>query len=201
MGLKERDDWQEGMDEVEAKAGFGDSEDGDDLEDEGEDATVETLNEDEIGLSDDVDGEEGQDEDNYEIKQQKTVDAGELSSFQQLPVEKVPEGHKPEPELPSIFDGGPLSHSADEPPSSPTHLAEKLDAAKARMLANLQAGETSTETLEKPSQPTSVEEPALAALSLSNTKATVDMIITIAGEVYGQRDLLEFRSVWREVEP
>lgn len=30
----------------------------------------------------------------------------------------------------------------------------------------------------------------------SNTRATLDMIILIAGEVYGQRDLLEFRDVW-----
>lgn len=31
-----------------------------------------------------------------------------------------------------------------------------------------------------------------------NTQATIDMIITIAGEMYGQRDLLEFREVWGE---
>jgi Survival motor neuron (SMN) interacting protein 1 (SIP1) len=29
-----------------------------------------------------------------------------------------------------------------------------------------------------------------------NTRATIDMILTIAGELYGQRDLLEFREVW-----
>jgi hypothetical protein len=32
--------------------------------------------------------------------------------------------------------------------------------------------------------------------SKSNTRATVDMIITVAGEIYGQRDLLEFRREW-----
>lgn len=30
----------------------------------------------------------------------------------------------------------------------------------------------------------------------ANTMATIDMIITIAGEFYGQRDLLEFREAW-----
>jgi hypothetical protein len=30
----------------------------------------------------------------------------------------------------------------------------------------------------------------------SNTRAALDMVITISGEVYGQRDLLEFREVW-----
>jgi hypothetical protein len=29
-----------------------------------------------------------------------------------------------------------------------------------------------------------------------NTRATVDMIITVVGEIYGQRDLLEFREIW-----
>jgi hypothetical protein len=31
---------------------------------------------------------------------------------------------------------------------------------------------------------------------IQNTRATIDMILTIAGEMYGQRDLLEFREVW-----
>lgn len=30
----------------------------------------------------------------------------------------------------------------------------------------------------------------------ANTKTTLDMIITITGELYGQKDLLEFRDVW-----
>jgi hypothetical protein len=30
----------------------------------------------------------------------------------------------------------------------------------------------------------------------SNAKVTIDMILTVAGEVYGQRDLLEFREPW-----
>ncbi|KFZ13685.1 hypothetical protein V502_06483 [Pseudogymnoascus sp. VKM F-4520 (FW-2644)] len=34
------------------------------------------------------------------------------------------------------------------------------------------------------------------AARLLNAKATVDMIITVAGEIYGQRDLLEFRETW-----
>ncbi|KFY28854.1 hypothetical protein V493_02732 [Pseudogymnoascus sp. VKM F-4281 (FW-2241)] len=34
------------------------------------------------------------------------------------------------------------------------------------------------------------------AARLLNAKATVVMIITVAGEIYGQRDLLEFRETW-----
>lgn len=40
-----------------------------------------------------------------------------------------------------------------------------------------------------------VQEKALATPD-ENTRATLDMILTVAGEVYGQRDLLEFREHW-----
>jgi len=34
----------------------------------------------------------------------------------------------------------------------------------------------------------------------ANTRATLDMLITVAGDLYGQRDLLEFGEVWGEEE-
>ncbi|KAG9244552.1 hypothetical protein BJ878DRAFT_441135 [Calycina marina] len=43
------------------------------------------------------------------------------------------------------------------------------------------------------------EDTVAATNSRWNTKATVDMIITIAGEMYGQRDLLEARLLWEDV--
>jgi len=46
--------------------------------------------------------------------------------------------------------------------------------------------------------------PAVAMANYSspnvNTCATLDMLITVAGDLYGQRDLLEFREVWGEEE-
>jgi len=45
----------------------------------------------------------------------------------------------------------------------------------------------------------SIDERDAAANARWNTKATVDMIVTIVGEMYGQRDLLEDRSVWEDV--
>jgi hypothetical protein len=45
-----------------------------------------------------------------------------------------------------------------------------------------------------------VQKPVMDPEALKwNTKATVDMIITVAGEIYGQRDLLEFRSLWNRI--
>ncbi len=71
---------------------------------------------------------------------------------------------------------------------------EALAAMKAQMLNRLKSPdevniEEEVSTTPKPRPPP----------SRSNTKATVDMIITIAGEIYGQRDLLEFRSEWAHI--
>jgi hypothetical protein len=34
----------------------------------------------------------------------------------------------------------------------------------------------------------------------SNTLATLDMILTIVGQVFGQKDLLQFRQTWEAAE-
>lgn len=77
------------------------------------------------------------------------------------------------------------------PQDDTLELAAELAAAKARLLGNLTTGDAEQGTTEK-----SEGEPKL---SKWNTRATVDMIITVAGEVYGQRDLLEFRAAWDQI--
>ncbi|KAI9740092.1 MAG: hypothetical protein M1818_004843 [Claussenomyces sp. TS43310] len=83
---------------------------------------------------------------------------------------------------------------------------EDLEAARARLLANISpqvyvAGdEVETDgdqelTKQSLNRSPEVEEQS-EENSVQNTWATVDMIITIAGEMYGQRDLLEFREEW-----
>lgn len=81
---------------------------------------------------------------------------------------------------------------------------EDLEAVRARLLARLPTID------QKPVAPEQIPHTAIASEAitetqaeeeaeedlLSNTKATVDMIVTIVGEVYGQRDLLEFREAW-----
>ncbi|EHK97588.1 hypothetical protein M7I_6640 [Glarea lozoyensis 74030] len=66
--------------------------------------------------------------------------------------------------------------------------AEELAAAKERMMSTLSASMNDNQTAQEVVTPT--EDPQW------NTKATVDMILTVAGEIYGQRDLLEFRGIW-----
>ncbi|KAF4959988.1 hypothetical protein FGADI_1262 [Fusarium gaditjirri] len=64
---------------------------------------------------------------------------------------------------------------------------ENLEAAKERLLARISNGMTSEdeEDLEKESAKQRLR---------ANLRATLNMILTVAGEFYGQRDLLEFRE-------
>jgi hypothetical protein len=63
---------------------------------------------------------------------------------------------------------------------------DDLEAAKARLLAQVDEAEAENDQL-------SAEEAARYRARM-NMRATVNMILTIAGEFYGQRDLLEFRE-------
>ncbi|KAM0316099.1 hypothetical protein ACHAO8_003339 [Botrytis cinerea] len=90
-----------------------------------------------------------------------------------------------------------------------TSDSHELEAFKSRLLANLASNPLVGPTAIADSQPPEAEEPTNSTTEASaltaaqepfdwNTRATIDMIITISGEVYGQRDLLEFREVWGE---
>ncbi|TGO29493.1 hypothetical protein BPAE_0014g00440 [Botrytis paeoniae] len=98
--------------------------------------------------------------------------------------------------------------SPEEDTLGATPDAHALEVLKARLLANLASNPFAGPTAIADPQPLEAEEPTNStteALALTseqpsdwNTRATIDMIITIAGEMYGQRDLLEFREVWGE---
>ena len=114
-----------------------------------------------------------------------------------------------------------IGSSADAASSglaSETQVTDQLEAAKAQMLASLppelippntgglddtvlssvaSAPEPSSNDLHNtPSNP----DPEEAGEQMMKIYATLDMIITIVGECYGQRDLLEGRIVWGELE-
>ncbi|KAK7750028.1 hypothetical protein SLS62_008020 [Diatrype stigma] len=67
-------------------------------------------------------------------------------------------------------------------------LEADIESAKARLLAQLQGAEESSP---EPALTREQEETARAQINL---RATLNMILTVAGEFYGQRDLLEFRN-------
>jgi len=111
-------------------------------------------------------------------------------------------------------DGQPAPETTNE--TATEDLAE-LAAYKARILASISANtntntsaetpgieiEAETETEAQPLSSAKTTVSATASVETAkavkwNTRATVNMIITVAGELYGQRDLLEFREVWGE---
>ncbi|KAH8721987.1 hypothetical protein BGZ61DRAFT_447778 [Ilyonectria robusta] len=63
-----------------------------------------------------------------------------------------------------------------------------LEDAKARLLAQLNNAPSDSEAREEE------EQEAARERSRANLRATLNMILTVAGEFYGQRDLLEFRE-------
>ena len=179
IGLREGHRWEEGMQEVEAEY------------DDGEDTGTEIVNGDKIPLDDDDIFQDGDELEN---------DAGD--------------GISPVPVTAEISE--PQTNSAAEASSGDKAIGlselDELAAAKARMLGSLRRstpdtdyniepeietpppetkGETSTEA-EKVTNPESDSKKW-------NSNATVDMILTIAGEMYGQRDLLEFRGEWGDI--
>ena len=76
---------------------------------------------------------------------------------------------------------------AEEGEVAATEPQESLEAAKERLLAQIKSGPA-------PEDDEDAEKEAAKQRLRSNLRATLNMILTVAGEFYGQRDLLEFRE-------
>lgn len=85
----------------------------------------------------------------------------------------------------------PAPASAPQPP-----VGESIESAKARLLANLDSIDGDGEEPEVSDVSPEVSDAARARM---NMRATLNMILTVAGEFYGQRDLLEFRDPFHGV--
>jgi hypothetical protein len=86
---------------------------------------------------------------------------------------------------------------ADDEPSNNEDISNAIAAAKARLLASLGNSDTPNEPLVS-SAPEQDEDADLMADKF-NMRTTVNMILTVAGEFYGQRDLLQFRAPFAEL--
>lgn len=73
--------------------------------------------------------------------------------------------------------------------SAPMDIDTDVESAKARLLAKLSAHGSSSNDADQAEEP-----PFDPARARMNMRATLNMILTVAGEFYGQRDLLEFRD-------
>jgi hypothetical protein len=180
MGLKEDAELNEGMNTI-------DPEYNDDVDD-GE--VLDVVNEEEIDLDLDGDLEEegGIREGDADSSLPVTSDAivGEIYSINDssAPQSSMPSTQTVDTEIS-------LEDLEKTPQPEETDIAHVLAAAKARLLGNLNTAEEGA---------TEKSEGDTAAISSKwNTRATADMIITVTGEFYGQRDLLEFRGAWDQI--
>jgi hypothetical protein len=188
MGLKEDAELDAGMDQVDPEY----DEDAD--EDDGE--ALDVVNEEEIDLDMDSSFDEGL---------AGTVEEGAIDSSIPAMSATVMETYDlddssaPQSSMPStqtidteiFIDSDPVEDlDKTLQPEEYENAADVLAAAKARLLGNLNNEEGATEQ---------AQEDSVVKPSKWNTRATVDMIITVAGEAYGQRDLLEFRGVWDQI--
>lgn len=102
---------------------------------------------------------------------------------------------QPEAQLQS-FDG--TAEAQDTLPDAPSEQSE-LEAAKARLQAKLQSIDEPTETLPDPEEDYDPEEEYFdpeEEYLVTQTRALLDMVLTVVGEFFGQRDLLEDREIW-----
>ena len=79
---------------------------------------------------------------------------------------------------------------------------DEVAAAKARILSRLNGSngvELEPDTSFTEAEKRNIHDIDATTNARWNTKATVDMIVTVAGEMYGQRDLLQDRSIWGDV--
>lgn len=105
---------------------------------------------------------------------------------QKLPPEKyVPIEEASDGEIQDDEDA-PMDIESDSEEGEVVENSEDLLAAKEKLLARLDgpASDSEDDTLEKRLE--------------MNTRATLNMLLTVAGEFYGQRDLLEFREPFPE---
>jgi hypothetical protein len=198
MGLRENKNWEEGMQEVEK-----------DFNEEEREELPGIVNEDEIEL--DLQDEKVNLEDSENDAEISATDLLGGGSFigPRLPDEKPFTTQDDTngvaiPKAIPVHEGGGGDHdttseeegelSSEGDPGDPDALA----AARARILARLDQEHIDDSDADELVEAEIQDAKDKSAAALWNTKATVDMIITVAGELYGQRDLLEFRGAWEE---
>lgn len=178
--------------EIEAAGGDDDDNDDDGDDDDGLEGVEEDWNvEGEVVKDDEEDNpakpsrEEGE---AREHDQQEDVATAQASSDPARAPTSIPEAKDEAGEQGQMEDG-----EVDE--SAPMDIDDgDVESARARLLANLDALDA-YESGSKDDADRGGDEPAFDPVrARMNMRATLNMILTVAGEFYGQRDLLEFRD-------
>ena len=201
MGIRRNKNWEEGMREVEKD--FDEDEHGE-LPEGVHGNQIELESEDEHVVLEGTDGDgehlamDSLDEDTFIGP--KLMGIGETSPTMQL--DKNGGGASTRA---SLHESGQICHDMNHTSEEEGEIASEespedsdvLAAARARILARL--GQDQTNDSDSEGENMEIREAKdKGVAAIWNTKATVDMIITVAGEMYGQRDLLEFRGAWEE---
>ncbi|KAL4873340.1 hypothetical protein BDV12DRAFT_182540 [Aspergillus spectabilis] len=93
-----------------------------------------------------------------------------------------------------------ITPNLDQPRAEKGADAEELELAKARLEARISVAENESIPQEEGEIEAQVEDQTTKVDVGTQTRAMLDMIITIVGEHYGQRDLLEAREIWTDAE-
>jgi hypothetical protein len=180
LGLKEDTTTKDGIDELGSSL----------EEDEGDEAAVGVINDAVIDLGDDdLDFDATENEIGGKSGQTPPSGSGQKDlTTEVLPSSNIiPATTAIEPSIVEQMETGEIS-KLPSPAVLTSIKANDLAATKARILNALNAPESGDRA--KQVEAPNMEDPQW------NTKATVDMILTVAGEIYGQRDLLDFRGIW-----
>lgn len=155
--------------------------------------------------------DEYEDEQEWSRGRQETKDdrprrrnTSSLSSYRASEPVSDSDPKKEEPSLPTAAETRlsplPAPEHVSEPKmddtSLPTAAEARLGTAAALEAARLRLLEKIEQEVVQDDIPIEGKKDGDPELPDSNTKATIDMIITIVGEIYGQRDLLEGRIDW-----
>lgn len=183
MGLKEDATLNEGMDEVDPERG----------EDEDEDI-VDPANGEELDAEAEFDQDLGAGNEEEDTESSLPAPSNPVGAAPSGDSSKTAFSIPPTrtTETKTTLDSDLPDLETNPKPNEGPGFTEDLEAAKTRLLSNITSSEVEESKTQHDEKP--VEKP-----SKLNTRATVDMIITVAGEAYGQRDLLRFRSAWDQI--
>jgi hypothetical protein len=209
VGFKEARDWADGLDEVERDI-YGAGDEGEDEEEEFVGEVDVEIVENDVGDGMEDDGSDAREADisidlstpvtekkNTHIVSEPTVlekaeeGAEDLEAARLRILSRLGEAH-------SIGD----TEAQHMPSADPTALYADPQARVASTDDQISAKDQVNETRQPGHVERDIEEEEEGeeidlSVPTPNTRVTLDTIITVAGEVYGQRDLLEFREIWQ----
>lgn len=138
-----------------------------------------------------------------ECEESNGLEVNQAKSDMEGPSSEMDDRIPPEDQEPEMIEAGRIPTDADGVTSGdgPEVLDKEdgevvLEEAKQRAVAQLSSDGVSASGALEEGEEAEEEEEGEEPFPCANTTATLDMIVSIVGEMFGQRDLLEFRERW-----